>query len=170
MPELSKKTDTRVNLYVNNDGETGLVLKFPVAKYGDGLPSLVRVRSAVTGKTLIAGTGVWGNPNMPPEADAVRVPPGVTAKLQRSGEAAAGRYHAADVRTARLADLAIHQKGLGAPIVLALVVCLGALAGAVATFVTSQAPVGLTLAGLCLVSLASLGTAGRSINDKLKPS
>ena len=167
MQELSKKKDTPVELYVTGDTQTTPVLRFPMVAYEGSLPRLVRVRSAASGKTLIAGTGLWGNPNMPPAADGVRVGPEVIRRLQRPGESA-GRSHKANVRTARLGDLLIHQRGLGAPIALALVLCAFAIGGAVATFLTSRAPAGLALAVLCLGCLASLGTAGKSINDKLR--
>lgn len=165
MPKLFE-SDTRVMLHVNPADGDGKRLRFPMVIDGD-VPALVRVRSCSTGKTMIVGTGVWGNPNMPSTADAVKASASVLRKLQRSGEPAQTRAHEAKVRRARLADVLIHQRGLGFPIGLALLICLASIAGAVAAFTTSRAPAGVALVVLVLGCLAAVGVAIKSIREKL---
>lgn len=159
--------ETRVKLYVKDDALRTPVLRFPMARYSGELPSLVLVRSSETGRALIAGTGLWGNPNMPVEADAVRVGPSVINALGRPGEPSPGRHHPAVVRRARLVDIAIYQRGLGFPVLVAVLICVAAIVTAVATFSASKAPVGPALTALILACLAAVATAVKSLRDKV---
>jgi hypothetical protein len=166
MPKLFEDAQ-EVKLYVKDDSPATLVLHFPMVRYSGELPSLVLVRSSATGRALIAGTALWGNPNMAASADAVRVGPAVIRKLEREGELSVDRYYKAVVKRARLVDIVIHQRGLGFPLALALLICAAAVAGAVVTFSTSRAPAGLALSVLVLACLAAAATAINSVRDKL---
>jgi hypothetical protein len=161
------QAETKVNLYLKDAGRSAPVLCFPMAHYGGELPALVLARSLDTGRALIAGTAFWGNPNMSAEADAVRVGPSVMRALQRPGEPFRERYHPTVVRRARLVDIAIHERGLGMPFLVALLCCAAAVMGAVAAFSTSEAPLGLGLSALVLACLAAVASAVKSIHDKL---
>jgi hypothetical protein len=166
MPTLFEQEEP-VKLYLKDDAVSTPILRFPMGKYSGELPHLVLVRSSETGRALIAGTALWGNSNMGVEADAVRVAPSVIRALERPKEPSSGRYHPAVVKRARLGDIAIYQRGLGLPLGVAAVVCLAAVAGAIATFITSKAPFGFALTVLVLVCLAAVATAGKSVRDKV---
>src|SRR5437899_1017613 len=139
---------TKVSLRSNKDVAANK-LAFPQAAYPGDLPSLLRVSSSNNGRTLITGTGSWGNPSEDPIADSVRANPDLIRALRRSNDLPE-RHTEAVIRRARFYDIVIYARGFWTKIWVALLGAAVGIAGAAVSFETDwtkhwYAPLLLTL-------------------------
>jgi hypothetical protein len=136
------------------------VVRFPFHAYGgQAMPSLVRLRTGPGATPHIVAYSTWGTSDLEPTATAVRVAPA----LHRTLTAGSADGHSIEAQRASVLDAVRYTRGLGVRTLWAMIVMAAAIVGAVASFVTSNAPFGLALSVLILVCVVAIGTAAISV-------